>query len=840
MPKKQLSSVKFYDESVPWNNVIKRRINKIMKLEDKFFMDNVFDKDETKQDGHTWDEEEYIKFIKDFFRNLYIRQGKKTITYKKNRQMESLNIKRGREYASYGGQSLQNDIKGWIYKDLYTDYDIVNCQPTVLLYLTNKYFPDVKTYYLNNYIRDRENCLNTIKFKHHYRDNKTLIISIINGGGKKYINETNNDWFNCFYEEINEIIEEWYLNTPKDFNILPKERPKGHKKGEINLKGSFISKVCADFESQLLEEAIEYCIREGDQVIKMFDGFMTTRKNLLPKLNEIGEQYGITWKIKDLSLRLHDKFKLDEGYESEEPLNEAELAEEILKIELLSYEGMISQMNKEWCFIEESAVFYRRKERANGTFVVNEYNKEKARLLCAPLLYEEWCPEKKRMINKEIFMKWIQDEERKTYYRIIFRPSLNNSLWETDELNIFQGFDIQNNKFHLEDKDYNEIGLPFINKFIELLKLLTNNEVTSEGECWKYLLNYICHMFQKPEERPEVIVCFKGLEGVGKDLMFRVLSCMIGKACSYDIQDLNSIGDFQDILVGKVLMNFNETEGSQADSNMSKVKHMLTAEQLPINPKGKTPFTQDNYMRIFSSTNKDITPWQVSSTQRRFQLFQTGFKQKTEWYDILYEGINKNNEKYNICMHSLYNYLCEYDISGYKPRDLYKTKQMKAVGKQNIKVEHQFLHAVFNKSMWIEEETDIYKYKEPWTNDYINDYIEENGVVFIKKTELWNSYASYYADRFGEEGGLSVKTKKNFYKLCEALPEYITEKLKKAKYNGEISVRRNYEVRYKGLYNYLERRYEIDTDFNKNNPVEEEKIVKKIIKKKKKKMKIIM
>ena len=56
-------------------------------------------------------------------------------------------------------------------------------------------------------------------------------------------------------------------------------------------------------------------------------------------------------------------------------------------------------------------------------------------------------------------------------------------------------------------------------------------EVICDGdiELFEYLLDYVAHMLQRPEEKPGVMVVLLGSQGTGKGLFFQILQRVWGR-----------------------------------------------------------------------------------------------------------------------------------------------------------------------------------------------------------------------------------------------------------------------------------------------------------------------
>ena len=110
------------------------RCKYILKLQDDILLSEIYDKDEINEDGVYWNSENYIKNIKKFCSKMIKNNGKLTQHYKYSNRLKT----QGRKYVrGFGIQSLQHKVRGFLIGDIYNDFDIQNCAPTILKYILN-------------------------------------------------------------------------------------------------------------------------------------------------------------------------------------------------------------------------------------------------------------------------------------------------------------------------------------------------------------------------------------------------------------------------------------------------------------------------------------------------------------------------------------------------------------------------------------------------------------------------------------------------------------------------------------------------------------------------------
>lgn len=204
---------------------------------------------------------------------------------------------------------------------------------------------------------------------------------------------------------------------------------------------------------------------------------------------------------------------------------------------------------------------------------------------------------------------------------------------ESKFLNLWRGFQITPK----EISDTSEIQI-----FLDyLLKALCSNNKSM----YSYLVNYLAHMVQFPEQIPRVAVVMPGLQGVGKNSLIAVLQRFFSYENFFAIANTSQItGKFNKQLEAKLMVFANEAVFSFDKSGSGVLKSMITDSTITIEEKGKTPYMVDNYMRLFIATNfEDQSCW-IEDNDRRYFVLDTSpvFMGDTEFWDDYYSQISNN------------------------------------------------------------------------------------------------------------------------------------------------------------------------------------------------------
>ncbi|MDB6157775.1 MAG: hypothetical protein JWO04_1481 [Gammaproteobacteria bacterium] len=195
---------------------------------------------------------------------------------------------------------------------------------------------------------------------------------------------------------------------------------------------------------------------------------------------------------------------------------------------------------------------------------------------------------------------------------------------------------------------------------------LCNNICDCNEALINYILNYYAHAVQKPGERPEVALVFRGGKGVGKGTVIKPLELIFGNHF-YQTQNMDRvIGRFNSVIQNKLVVFLNETVWGGYQEMDSRLKGLITEPTTDVEPKNINSYTVKNYKRVIIDSNED---WAVpfSMDERRYCVInipEHEYKQDHTYFGKVYE------ELYNGGAAGLMDLLRKRDISNFSPRKL--------------------------------------------------------------------------------------------------------------------------------------------------------------------------
>ena len=347
-----------------------------------------------------------------------------------------------------------------------------------------------------------------------------------------------------------------------------------------------------------------------------------------------------------------------------------------------SYESIKEKFERDHFIVQEPMMFCRESENDRGRKQITSYSIGDFKLLVKPWKFMK--PDKKGGTKKADFLtEWLEDEDRRIYKKLDFIPDRN--FKSKTICNLFRGFDYDDYDTRpFKRQDF------ILERFIELIGKIVGNE----KQALDYVLKYIAHMIQRPCELPSIILLFKSIEGVGKDLMADILGEMLGNGFKYQDNNMDKVfGSFNPFMEKNLILVCNETKSSQGFMHKESIKAHATNKHTTINIKGKSQYDVKNNSRTMIFTN-NINPVDISPTDRRFCVFQAiNERSSDDFVRPLYELMDGSKKSRN-GLYTLFEYFDTLDISDFNIRDRPITKAYKQMKERNVSAFNEFMYDI--------------------------------------------------------------------------------------------------------------------------------------------------
>jgi hypothetical protein len=187
-----------------------------------------------------------------------------------------------------------------------------------------------------------------------------------------------------------------------------------------------------------------------------------------------------------------------------------------------------------------------------------------------------------------------------------------------------------------------------------------------------YLVQYLAHALQRPEEKPGVCIVLIGGEGVGKGSFFKLLGT-IWSFTTLLIQDIDSVvGAFNKAIEGKFILCMDEALFAGNKAATDKLKSFITEPMIRIGGKYEPERSCASFHRMFASTNRSLFA-HIRNDDRRFLFIEVSdiHKQDYEYFS----GFNRMLEDGSTVASFVY-HLQKRNLTGFQVRSKPNTKVM--------------------------------------------------------------------------------------------------------------------------------------------------------------------
>ncbi|MGK0247838.1 MAG: hypothetical protein ACI910_000565 [Oleispira sp.] len=198
--------------------------------------------------------------------------------------------------------------------------------------------------------------------------------------------------------------------------------------------------------------------------------------------------------------------------------------------------------------------------------------------------------------------------------------------------------------------------------------------LTSNDEDYEWLMCWMAHMIQKPAERPSVHPLFRTAHGIGKNVLVeQVLNKLL--AGNTATTSLREIGNTHSETIANNLLVFVDESKAKGIGVYLKLKSILASKEATINPKYVRPYQQNLYARFMFADNTEGRAFSIEQEDRRIYVMEyvVHERDKAETQEFIEDFLGWWGANYD----TAYQYLYEYDISGWSPYVCPMTKAKK-------------------------------------------------------------------------------------------------------------------------------------------------------------------
>ena len=198
-------------------------------------------------------------------------------------------------------------------------------------------------------------------------------------------------------------------------------------------------------------------------------------------------------------------------------------------------------------------------------------------------------------------------------------------------------------------------------------------DVICDGDLalFDYLVRFLAHALQHPEEKPGIMTVLIGAEGAGKGFFVRLLEALWG-ATTLQVSDIAAVtGNFNAALQRAFWVALDECMFKGDKKSQDRMKSLVTEPTIQVEQKYEPSRTIESFHRFIACTNH--AQWgQIRSDDRRYLFIKVSdcHKQDTKYFSQLSKALNDG-----VTVSALAHYLINLDISKFNPRNKPQTAE---------------------------------------------------------------------------------------------------------------------------------------------------------------------
>lgn len=224
----------------------------------------------------------------------------------------------------------------------------------------------------------------------------------------------------------------------------------------------------------------------------------------------------------------------------------------------------------------------------------------------------------KKTTKVEGFKAWLEWEKRRTYNGVVFSPGRQVPV---SIYNLFRGWPYQPKK----------------GSWDILRNHIYENMCASDDTLFNWLMTWMAHIIQCPDQKPGSTVVVTGEKGTGKSTLFDYINRLLGKHGITVAQRKQIVGQFNGHLATTLLMVCEEAFWAADPQAEGVLKDMITNKSMLIEKKGYDPIQSSNYTRLALLSNSAwVVPASLKDERRFFVLHCSAARRgDTEFFDRL-------------------------------------------------------------------------------------------------------------------------------------------------------------------------------------------------------------
>ena len=254
---------------------------------------------------------------------------------------------------------------------------------------------------------------------------------------------------------------------------------------------------------------------------------------------------------------------------------------------------------------------------------------------------------------------WMSHPDRRTYEGLIFDPACSKVY--ANHYNLWKGFAVK----------------PREGDCSLYLALIRDVICCANEQYYSYLLSWMAHAVQHPEELPGVAIVMMGGRGVGKGFAIQPFGRLFGAHFAALNTRESFMGRFNAHMQDKLVVFADEVFWSGDKAQEGALKTMITECRRPYEAKGLPLIELDNFARVVMATN-DTWAVPAGHDERRFFVLEvsSAHQQDTAYFGAIDRQMRSGGDR------ALLHMLLNRDLSDFDVRNVPQTN---ALASQKLK-----------------------------------------------------------------------------------------------------------------------------------------------------------
>lgn len=208
----------------------------------------------------------------------------------------------------------------------------------------------------------------------------------------------------------------------------------------------------------------------------------------------------------------------------------------------------------------------------------------------------------------------------------------------------------------------------------------------SDQKAYEYLIQYFAHIVQRPEEKPNVAIVMKSVEGTGKGTMMKPLLQIFGAQGIHINGDRHLTGQFNSATANKLLV-FADEVNLTSHIIADKIKGIISESTVQMEKKGLEAIAIPNYARVVFASNRSHVI-KAGTKERRYLVLEPSSRmaQNTLYFERLNQWINNRGAQ------ALLYYLLNIDLEKFNPFKAPSTSALIDQKLQSFNNAHQYVY----------------------------------------------------------------------------------------------------------------------------------------------------